>query len=468
MLLSGPQDDRVLPADLYRRLTTDLGANGCKVAADLAGERLEAVLAGGPDLIKVSHEELLADGRAKSEDADDLVAAMHTLRDDGAGTIIVSRAGAAPALALLDEGGSGGRGGDVVEVVMPSLEPADPPRRGRLHDRRFLAALASGRPIREALQVGAACGALNVVRHGLGTGGAASSTPSPSGSSCGMEAADDTGRRAGHLEIHPDRRDERVPRALVTNDDGIDSPGLLVLAAAAVQAGLEVIVAAPAEQSSGASAALDRHAPRGPHRRRPAASCPGWTASRRGRWRPSRGTSSSRRSTGGSTRRRTSCCRGSTTARTSGGPCCTRAPWAPPSRWGSATPAGWPSCSTSRCTRPASGTGRARPRSSPRCCELLLDSPEGTVLSLNVPDRPADDLGPLRHARLARGGAVQARVDEIRDGDLRLGEIEVGDEPEEGTDSALLVAGHPTLTALRSVTEADDERVQKWLADRDR
>ena len=68
MLLSGPQDDRVLPADLYRRLAADLGANGCKVAADLAGERLEAVLAGGPDLIKVSHEELLADGRAKSDD----------------------------------------------------------------------------------------------------------------------------------------------------------------------------------------------------------------------------------------------------------------------------------------------------------------------------------------------------------------------------------------------------------------
>ena len=47
-----------------------------------------------------------------------------------------------------------------------------------------------------------------------------------------------------------------MPRALVTNDDGIDSPGLHALAAAAVSAGLEVIVAAPAEQSSGASAAL--------------------------------------------------------------------------------------------------------------------------------------------------------------------------------------------------------------------
>lgn len=100
VLLSGPQEDDVVPADLYRRLSTDLGANGCKVAADLSGGRLEAVLAGKPALIKVSHEELLDDGRAKSEDPEDLVAAMRSMRDDGAGTIVVSRSGSAPALAL--------------------------------------------------------------------------------------------------------------------------------------------------------------------------------------------------------------------------------------------------------------------------------------------------------------------------------------------------------------------------------
>jgi 5'-nucleotidase len=45
-------------------------------------------------------------------------------------------------------------------------------------------------------------------------------------------------------------------RALVTNDDGIDSPGLATLAAVAVEAGLEVIAAAPSWDSSGASASL--------------------------------------------------------------------------------------------------------------------------------------------------------------------------------------------------------------------
>lgn len=166
VLLSGPQEDDVIPADLYRRLSTDLAANGCKVAADLSGERLEAVLAGKPHLIKVSHEELLDDGRAKSEDAADLVEAMHSLRKDGAGTVVVSRAGAAPALALLDDET------DVVEISMPALEPADSTGAGDSMTAGMVSGLALGHPLRHALQVGAACGALNVVRHGLGTGGA--------------------------------------------------------------------------------------------------------------------------------------------------------------------------------------------------------------------------------------------------------------------------------------------------------
>ncbi|WP_306232570.1 5'/3'-nucleotidase SurE [Agrococcus beijingensis] len=45
-------------------------------------------------------------------------------------------------------------------------------------------------------------------------------------------------------------------RALITNDDGIDSPGLLALARAAADAGLEVVIAAPAHEHSGASASI--------------------------------------------------------------------------------------------------------------------------------------------------------------------------------------------------------------------
>lgn len=57
-------------------------------------------------------------------------------------------------------------------------------------------------------------------------------------------------------------------RALVTNDDGIDSPGLAELARVVVAAGLDVVVAAPTAQSSGASAAIIAHRAHGRARMR--------------------------------------------------------------------------------------------------------------------------------------------------------------------------------------------------------
>jgi len=45
-------------------------------------------------------------------------------------------------------------------------------------------------------------------------------------------------------------------RALITNDDGIDSPGLIALARAAVSLGWEVLVAAPSTEASGTGTSL--------------------------------------------------------------------------------------------------------------------------------------------------------------------------------------------------------------------
>lgn len=44
--------------------------------------------------------------------------------------------------------------------------------------------------------------------------------------------------------------------ALITNDDGIDSPGLHHLAQAALDAGLDIVIAAPATEASGSSASI--------------------------------------------------------------------------------------------------------------------------------------------------------------------------------------------------------------------
>lgn len=47
-----------------------------------------------------------------------------------------------------------------------------------------------------------------------------------------------------------------MTRVLVTNDDGIDAPGVLTLARAARDAGYDVTLAAPVRQSSGSSASI--------------------------------------------------------------------------------------------------------------------------------------------------------------------------------------------------------------------
>jgi 5'-nucleotidase len=245
-------------------------------------------------------------------------------------------------------------------------------------------------------------------------------------------------------------------RALVTNDDGIDSPGLAALTRLATEAGLDVVVAAPATQSSGASAAITavREEGRTVVQRRELPDRPDVPA-----W----------------------------------------AVRAQPGHIVVAALTGWldpaPDLVLSGINHGAN-VGRAVLHSGtvgavltaavhdvrglavsldvalhptgercwdaaddlfPEVLHLLLAAPQGTSLSLNVPDRPAGAHRELRHARLAAFGAVQARVDDVGPDGLRLGEIEVGTEPEQGTDGALLRAGHPTLTALRSVSEDETD-----------
>ncbi len=160
-VLSGPAHPSVVDPQVYRRLATDLRANGCTVIADLSGEHLEAVLSAGLDLVKVSHEELIEGGRADDDSPAALRAALHRLHDDGAAAALVSRAGAG-ALALLDD--------EAYEVVMPALEAAETRGAGDSMTAGTVAVLAQGGTLHDAVRTGVAAGALNVTRHGLGTG----------------------------------------------------------------------------------------------------------------------------------------------------------------------------------------------------------------------------------------------------------------------------------------------------------
>jgi 5'-nucleotidase len=87
----------------------------------------------------------------------------------------------------------------------------------------------------------------------------------------------------------------------------------------------------------------------------------------------------------------------------------------------------------------------------------------GTVLNVNVPD--ADEAGPLRWARLATYGRVRTKVTQLADGGIEVGNVEMPGELEPDTDAALVAAGHVTVTALHSVHE-DDELMRRELPDR--
>ncbi|MFE9873178.1 1-phosphofructokinase family hexose kinase [Micromonospora sp. NPDC005686] len=161
-VLSGPADPQVVDPDIYRRLASDLSANGGTVVADLSGPYLEAVLDGGVSVLKVSHEELLDDGLAKDDSVEELRDAGRRCQERGARTVLISRAGE-PALALPEDG-------EPLLVHAPPLELADHRGAGDSMTAGVAAVLARGGDLREALHVGAAAGALNVTRHGLGTG----------------------------------------------------------------------------------------------------------------------------------------------------------------------------------------------------------------------------------------------------------------------------------------------------------
>jgi len=85
--------------------------------------------------------------------------------------------------------------------------------------------------------------------------------------------------------------------------------------------------------------------------------------------------------------------------------------------------------------------------------EWLATAAPGTVANLNVPDRPAAQLAGLRPATLATFGQVRIAIAEQGTGFARLAWERTG-PAEEGSDVALLGQGYATLTVLRPVTEA--------------
>jgi len=94
-----------------------------------------------------------------------------------------------------------------------------------------------------------------------------------------------------------------------------------------------------------------------------------------------------------------------------------------------------------------------------RTLPTLLESEPGTVLNINAPNIPLDQVRGFEPARLARFGAVQTNVSERGEGYVKVALAEIDAEYDPGTDAALIAAGYASITALQAVCEAGTVRV---------
>ena len=165
-VITGAFPARVLPGSFFGRLIGDLRAAGITTVADLSGDAAREAVKAGVDVLKMSHTELVEAELA----ADDSVAELRegALRlihppgeARGVGAVMVSRA-AEPALLVT--------AAHVREVIAPSVTTVDHRGAGDSMTAGIAVAVGRGLGIAEAARLGAAAGALNVTRRGLGTG----------------------------------------------------------------------------------------------------------------------------------------------------------------------------------------------------------------------------------------------------------------------------------------------------------
>lgn len=160
-VLTGSRHELGLPGDFYGRLTRDLAASGIPVVADLSGEAAAAVAREQCTVLKISHEELVEGGFAEDDSVDELRRAGRELVDQGPEAVVVSRASEATLVVTAEHG---------YAVSTPAMSTVDHRGAGDSMTAGIAVGVGRGLSLPDAVGLGAAAGALNVARHGLGTG----------------------------------------------------------------------------------------------------------------------------------------------------------------------------------------------------------------------------------------------------------------------------------------------------------
>jgi 5'-nucleotidase len=85
---------------------------------------------------------------------------------------------------------------------------------------------------------------------------------------------------------------------------------------------------------------------------------------------------------------------------------------------------------------------------------IVIDAPPRSAVNLNVPARPRVEIAGVRWARLATFGAVRASMAAVGDRSLQFELIPTGVQPDADTDQGTVQAGWASITSLVGVVEA--------------
>ncbi|MGO9490251.1 MAG: 1-phosphofructokinase family hexose kinase [Solirubrobacteraceae bacterium] len=159
LIVTNPMPADSLPLEVYGDVVADARAGGARTLVDLSSPRLDSALQGEPDLVKINDWELAEFVRGPVSKPEELLAAAHRLRDAGARRVIVTR-GALPALVLDGE--------QALELAPPPFERGFREGCGDAMLGALAAGWATDDDLHGALVQGAAAGAANFLRRGIG------------------------------------------------------------------------------------------------------------------------------------------------------------------------------------------------------------------------------------------------------------------------------------------------------------